>query len=204
MEIVDKVLRERIEPSTCALEGRCSILLSYRSILVAKVGLAPTRCCQRRILSPFCLLVPAQGQKKIIHLQVSADCFRPTHLHPGWLSWHCSYSLISPHSGIAADMRKWQADYSSKNFCSWQANMSREAMNYFIVPVGGFEPPKPKGTGFTDRGWSPTHQHRHKNFRWFARVPTSQWATTFALQGYLLLRFKCGLHCHTNKFVPTG
>lgn len=29
-----------------------------------------------------------------------------------------------------------------------------------------------------------------QNFRWFTRVPTSQWATTFALQGYLLLRFQ--------------
>lgn len=37
-----------------------------------------------------------------------------------------------------------------------------------------------------------------QNFRWFVRVPTSQWATTFALQGYLLLRFKCGPHCHTK------
>lgn len=35
-------------------------------------------------LSPQCLPIPPQGQKvKIIHLQVSADCFRPTHLHPG-------------------------------------------------------------------------------------------------------------------------
>lgn len=31
-----------------------------------------------------------------------------------------------------------------------------------------------------------------QNFRWFARVPTSQWATTFALQGYLLLRSNAG------------
>lgn len=37
------VPREGIEPSTCALEGRRSILLSYRGMLVAKVGLEPTR-----------------------------------------------------------------------------------------------------------------------------------------------------------------
>lgn len=43
-----------------------------------------------------------------------------------------------------------------------------------------------------------------QNFRWFARVPTSQWATTFALQGYLLLRFKCGPHCHTNLIRTNG
>ena len=84
MEIVDKVLRERIEPSTCALEGRCSILLSYRSILVAMIGLEPIRPYGPRILSSVRLPVTPQGQKdKIIHLQVSADCFSPTHLHPG-------------------------------------------------------------------------------------------------------------------------
>ena len=42
-----------------------------------------------------------------------------------------------------------------------------------------------------------------QNFRWFARVPTSQWATTFALQGYLLL-LKCGPHCHTNLIRTNG
>lgn len=30
-----------------------------------------------------------------------------------------------------------------------------------LVPMGGFEPPKPKGAGFTDPRGSPTPQHRH-------------------------------------------
>lgn len=36
-----------------------------------------------------------------------------------------------------------------------------------IVPVGGFEPPKPKGSGFTDRRRSPTLQHWHNKILLF-------------------------------------
>ena len=67
--------------------------------------------------------------------------------------------------------------------------MSREAMNYFIVGGVGLEPTCPAGSGFTGRRANQIAQST-QNFHWFTRVPTSQWATTFALQGYLLLRFQ--------------
>ena len=53
----------------------------------------------------------------------------------------------------------------------------------------GLEPTCPLGSGFTGRRANQIAQST-QNFRWFVRVPTSQWATTFALQGYLLLRFQ--------------
>ena len=72
--------------------------------------------------------------------------------------------------------------------------------------AGGFGPPKAQGAGDLQ---SPGIDHYPKlayqklfvglrEFQLLSGLPP------FALQGYLLLRFKCGPHCHTNKFVPTG
>ena len=69
---------------------------------------------------------------------------------------------------------------------------------YFVGGVG-LEPTRPLGSGFTGRRANQIAQST-QNFRWFTRVPTSQWATTFALQGYLLLRFQMLAHCHINCF----
>ena len=77
----------------------------------------------------------------------------------------------------------------------------RSLFNLFLNFVGGvgLEPTCPLGSGFTGRRANQIAQST-QNFRWFTRVPTSQWATTFALQGYLLLRFQMLAHCHINCF----
>lgn len=77
----------------------------------------------------------------------------------------------------------------------------RSLFNLVLNFVGevGLEPTCPLGSGFTGRRANQIAQST-QNFRWFTRVPTSQWATTFALQGYLLLRFQMLAHCHINCF----
>ena len=67
----------------------------------------------------------------------------------------------------------------------------RSLFNLVLNFVGevGLEPTCPLGSGFTGRRANQIAQST-QNFCRFKRVPTSQWATTFALQGYLLLRFQ--------------
>ena len=72
---------------------------------MAKVGLEPTRRLPPGVFKTPASTVPPLGQKdKIIHLQVSADCFRPTHLHPGWLSCPC---YIGFHLFFSGQDRIW-------------------------------------------------------------------------------------------------
>lgn len=68
-----------------------------------------------------------------------------------------------------------------------------------LVGGVGLEPTCPLGSGFTGRRANQIAQSA-QNFCRFTRFPTSQWATTFALQGYLLLRFKCLPNCHTKSY----
>lgn len=68
-----------------------------------------------------------------------------------------------------------------------------------LVPASGFGPLKPYGEGFTVPCIWPLYKTGiSKTFVGLREFLLSQWATTFALQGYLLLRFKCGPHCHTK------
>lgn len=80
----------------------------------------------------------------------------------------------------------------------------RSLFNLVLNFVGevGLEPTCPLGSGFTGRRANQIAQST-QNFRWFTRVPTSQWATTFALQGYLLLRFQMRAPL-SYKFVCTN
>ena len=50
--------QEGFEPPTDALEGRCSIQLSYCLILVLGAGLEPAHLLKREILSLLCLPIP--------------------------------------------------------------------------------------------------------------------------------------------------
>lgn len=87
----------------------------------------------------------------------------------------------------------YQRAYDQCCFTNFTCAVHRSLFNLVLNFVGevGLEPTCPLGSGFTGRRANQIAQST-QNFRWFARVPTSQWATTFASQGYLLLRFKCG------------
>ena len=90
-------------------------------------------------------------------------------------------------------------------FTNFTCAVRRSLFNLVLNFVGevGLEPTCPLGSGFTGRRANQIAQST-QNFYWFTRVPTSQWATTFALLGYLLLRSNAGPIVIQNNSYQRG